>query len=188
MENPGGQAGTTDHHRYALSSSRGCRCIRPIRSDAKRQLANAYSCTATTGELLMMKNDCKWQDLPGGGAVHSEAGIPVEVTDKGAWQLCEDRILSDAQEATMTKLTWMHLNRSRRWQKTPFSAVLRPHNEWSWCIAKVAQAACDSCGIQLGKHWITVPGTSNRIWMCETCAAHSSTNTDVIMEIEPHPR
>jgi hypothetical protein len=122
-----------------------------------------------------------------GGAVHSEAGIPVEVSDKGAWQLDENRILSDAQEVTMTKLTWRHLNRSRRWQKAPITTVFRPGDEWNWCIAKVAPAACDSCGIQVGKHWITAPGTSNRIWICETCAAHSSANIGEIMGAEPYP-
>lgn len=105
----------------------------------------------------------KWQDLPHGGAMRSEADIPVAVSDKGAWQLDENRILSDAQEVSGMKLTWMHLSRARRWQKAPITAVILPGDEWNWSVAKVTLAACDSCGVEAGKRWITEPNTTDQI-------------------------
>jgi hypothetical protein len=101
-----------------------------------------------------------------------ENGIPIEVSDKGAWMLDEKRILSDAEEASGIKLTWMHSNRSKRWRKAPILAILRPNNEWSWCMAKVAPAACDFCGVNIGKLWTGAPGTPDRAWKCGACPSH----------------
>jgi hypothetical protein len=112
----------------------------------------------------------EWQDLPHGGAIRREDALPVEVSDKGAWQLDENRILRDAEEISGTKLTWMHLSRARRWHKAPITGVLRSGDEWNWCMAKVAAAACDSCGIEAGNRWIG-ESSSDRVWVCETCAA-----------------
>lgn len=98
-----------------------------------------------------------------------EEDLPVEVSDKGAWQLDEIRILRDAEEASGIKLTWMHLGRARRWQKAPITAVLRPRDEWNWSTAKVAPAACDSCGVELGKQWIGELGAPDRVWVCDAC-------------------
>jgi hypothetical protein len=112
----------------------------------------------------------RWQDLPHGGAMRREADIPVAVSDKGAWQLDENRILSDAQEVSGIKLTWLHLSRALRWQKAPITAVILTGQEWSWSVAKVTLAACDSCGIEVGNRWITEANTAEQAWVCEKCA------------------
>jgi hypothetical protein len=98
-----------------------------------------------------------------------EGDIPVEVSDKGAWQLDEIQILKDAEELSGIKLTWMHLSRARRWQKAPITAVIRAGGEWNWSTARVAPAACDSCGVEMGKRWIGPPGTPGSVWVCESC-------------------
>lgn len=98
-----------------------------------------------------------------------EDDIPVEVSDKGVWQLDELGILRDAEELSGIKLTWMHLSRARRWQKTPITAVLRPRDEWNWSTAKVARAACDVCGVEMGMRWIGESGSPNVVWVCDTC-------------------
>lgn len=118
----------------------------------------------------------KWQDLPHGGAMYSEDDRPVAVSDKGAWQLDESRILEDAQELSGIKLTWMHLNRAQRWDKVPITAVLRSRNKWNWCIAQVVPAACDLCSIEVGARWISEPGSLDRVWICETCAGRRAVN------------
>ena len=117
-----------------------------------------------------MKKHSIWHDLPNGGAMRCEFRVPVEVADKGAWQLDENRILTDAKEVSGVKLTWMHLSRAERWQKTPFMAVLRPNGGWNWCIAKVVPAACDSCGVEVGVRWVCEVGSLYQLWFCKTCA------------------
>jgi hypothetical protein len=111
----------------------------------------------------------KWCDLPHGGAMRLEDDAPVELSDKGAWQLDEIQILRDAEEVSGIKLTWMHLSRAQRWQKAPITAVLRPRDEWNWCTAKVARAACDLCGVEMGKRWISESGAPDPVWVCDTC-------------------
>jgi hypothetical protein len=101
--------------------------------------------------------------------MRSVSNIPVAVTDKGVWQLDEIGILRDAQEVSGIKLTWMHLGRARRWQKAPVLAVFRQGEEWNWCVAEVARAACESCGVEAGTQWINDRNTPSQVWVCKTC-------------------
>ncbi|MBK6414144.1 hypothetical protein [Sphingopyxis sp.] len=117
-----------------------------------------------------MKRPGPWQDLPHGGAMCCECGIPFAVADKGAWQLDENRILEGAKEISGVKLTWLHLNRAKRWHKAPLTSALRPGGVWTWCIAEVAPAACDSCGVVAGVRWVGESAAPDRIWACNACA------------------
>ena len=121
----------------------------------------------------------KWQALPHRGAMRREAEIPVAVSDKGACQPDENQILSDAQEVSGGKLTWMRLSRARRWRKAPITAVPRRVDEWIWCIARVTPAARDLCGIAPGKRWTAEVDSPNRVWVSEMCTARSL--------VEKHP-
>ena len=112
-----------------------------------------------------------WRDLPHGGAMRLEGDVPVEVSDKGNWQLDEIQILRDAEGTSGVKLTWMHLNRARRWQRTSITAVFRSPGKWHWCTAKVLLAACDFCGIEMGERWDDDRGLPDPVWVCADCAA-----------------
>jgi hypothetical protein len=108
-----------------------------------------------------------------------EARVPTKVSDKGAWQLDENSILADAQEASGVKLTWKRLNRAERWQKTSLTAVFRLCDEWNWCIAEVLPAACESCGVDAGERTIVDPRTLEELWVCEACAHDVSPATGI---------
>ena len=94
--------------------------------------------------------------------------IPVEVTDKGAWQLDENQILAQSQEVAGFKLTWLYACRGRPWRKAPLLAVFRT-GEWNWPLARVALSACESCGIEAGTQWVIEKDTSDRSWVCDGC-------------------
>lgn len=109
-----------------------------------------------------------WHDLPSGGAVELEDGIPVRITDKGAWSLDENKILAEAAELTGCKLTW-NLDRARRWRHNTLLSVFRAGLIWRWCLARVLRDACEECGTEVGVRWMRLAGQQPR-WVGEDCA------------------
>jgi hypothetical protein len=71
-----------------------------------------------------------WHDLPRGGKVRVEGGVPVEVTDEGRWDLDEREILTEAGRLVDMPLTWAKLDRAKRWRHAGLTSLVRPSNEW----------------------------------------------------------
>lgn len=117
----------------------------------------------------MNNQNNNWIDLPHGGAMRTENGIPVEVSDKGASHLDEIQILQNAEEISGIKLTWMYLNRARRWKETSIFSIFRRGAEADWNMAKVLSFACEACGVEKGKRWFGEFDDRNRVWVCDGC-------------------
>jgi hypothetical protein len=50
------------------------------------------------------------------------------------------------------------------------SAFLHPRYEVNRCTAKVVSAAaCDSCGVEMGKRWTGKPDALAGVWVCDAC-------------------
>jgi hypothetical protein len=73
------------------------------------------------------------------------------------------------------KLTGRCLDRASRWRKTPLIAGFRSRGEWNWCLANVARAACDACGLAMGTQWMAESGSPNRLWVCDACRTRGVT-------------
>jgi hypothetical protein len=117
----------------------------------------------------MADEDENWHELPGGGGVQVKDGTPVQVTDRGRWDLDETEILSQAAALTRTRLTWGDLDRSKRWRRAGRARALTGSATWPWCFAIVLPAACEVCGSNAGRRWAHLPGEPSSIWICDPC-------------------
>ena len=109
-----------------------------------------------------------WHDLPGGGAVKMKGGFPVQVTDKGHWNLDENGILAEAARKTGMKLTWGTQDRTKRWRRGSTLKLFLGFDVWRWSFATVLLAPCEECGNDAGIKWVEVPG-GPPWWICERC-------------------
>ncbi|MFE6839065.1 hypothetical protein ACFVFI_30030 [Streptomyces sp. NPDC057705] len=118
-----------------------------------------------------------WQELPNGGMVRLEDGVPAEVTDAGRWDLDERRILAEAGRLVDMPLTWAELDRARRWRHTGLASLLKASNEWRWCVAPVLRETCELCGTEVGMAWIALAGGPERVWAGEQCVQEAREGT-----------
>jgi len=111
-----------------------------------------------------------WYDLPRGGKVRLEGGVPVEVTDSGRWDLDERQILTEAGRLVDMPLTWAESDRAKRWRHAGLTSLLKASNEWRWCVAPVLRETCELCGNEVGVAWIALAGEPERVWAGKHCA------------------
>jgi hypothetical protein len=110
-----------------------------------------------------------WNDLPSGGVVQVKDGIPLQVSDKGRWNLEETQILAEAAKLTGSKITWRRLERWRRWQEAGLLSIFSESNRYRWSCAEVVREVCELCGSEVGSKWVRLQGQD--VWSCESCAA-----------------
>jgi len=113
-----------------------------------------------------------WHDLPGGGAVEIDDGIPVRITDKGRWNLDEDTILAEAAGLTGMQLTWTW-SRGPRWRRNGLLAMFRRGTLEHWRLARVLVGVCELCGDEVGVRWMKVTDGTQPGWVGESCARDS---------------
>lgn len=97
-------------------------------------------------------------------------GRAVAACDDGNLRLDEERILSECQELTNTKLQFA-AQRVDRWRKRPRNGISAHCASDGNSSAALLLCACERCGEQAGSCWWPLIDESPG-WVCEQC--HSS--------------